>query len=122
VGVLITTLIWVGVTFVTPASDEATLREFVRRVNPGGPGWRRVVASAAAAGAPIRPLYDATNIPRGLLCAFLGTVAVYAAVFAVGMFLYANLLAGVVLTGTAIASTLSLFAVWKGMAADQDLA
>jgi solute:Na+ symporter, SSS family len=122
VGVLITTLIWVGVTFVTPASDEATLREFVRRVNPGGPGWRRVVASAAAAGAPIRPLYDATNIPRGLLCAFLGTVAVYAAVFAVGMFLYANLLAGVVLTGTAIASTLALFAVWKGMAADQDLA
>jgi solute:Na+ symporter, SSS family len=122
VGVLITTLIWVGVTFVTPASDEATLREFVRRVNPGGPGWRRVVASAAAAGAPIRPLYDATNIPRGLLCAFLGTVAVYAAVFAVGMFLYANLLAGVVLTGTAIASTLALFAVWKGMAADHDLA
>jgi solute:Na+ symporter, SSS family len=121
VGVLITTVIWVSVTFVTPASDEATLREFVRRVNPGGPGWRRVVASAAAAGDPIRPLYDATNIPRGLLCAFLGTVAVYAAVFAVGMFLYANLLAGVVLSGTAIGSTLALFAVWKGMAADQDL-
>src|SRR5690606_113438 len=73
VSVLITTCIWVGVTFVTPATDTQTLREFVRRTNPGGPGWRAVLDGAVADGQPIQPLHDATNIPRGLVCTLLGT-------------------------------------------------
>lgn len=115
VGVLITTCIWVAVTFVTPATDARTLREFVRLTNPGGPGWRKVIAAAAADGEPIQPLHDATNIPRGLVCTLLGTVAVYACIFGVGMFLYAQLLAGVLLTVVTVASLVGLFVVWKGM-------
>jgi Na+/proline symporter len=37
----ITTLIWVTVMLLTPPESEATLRDFYRRVRPGGPGWRR---------------------------------------------------------------------------------
>jgi hypothetical protein len=63
-------------------------------------------------------LHDATNIPRGLLCAFLGSVAVYATVFAVGMFLYDQPLAGVLLSAAAVAAAVAMFAVWRSLAAD----
>lgn len=120
-GVLITTIIWVGVTLVTPAEDERTLREFVRKTNPGGPGWRAVIERAARDGAPIIPLHDATNIPRGLLCTLLGTMAVYSSIFGVGMYLYARLLAGALLTVVTIASIAALLKVWRGMAAESDM-
>ncbi len=116
VGVAITTLAWVGVTLLTPPSDEAVLREFVRRTNPGGPGWRAVLDRATRDGAPIRPLHDATNIPRGLLCTFLATVAVYAGLFGIGMFLYGHAITGAVLLVTAAVSAAALLAVWRGMA------
>jgi Na+/proline symporter len=85
VGVLITTIIWVGVTLVTPAVDERTLREFVRKTNPGGPGWRAVIERAARDGAPNTPLHDATNNPRGLLSTLLGTIALNSSKFGVCM-------------------------------------
>jgi SSS family solute:Na+ symporter len=118
VGVLVTTVIWVGVTFVTPAVDERTLREFVRKTNPGGPGWRAVIERAARDGAPITPLHDATNIPRGLLCALLGTIVVYASIFGAGMFLYARPLPGAVLTVVAAAAVAALLKVWQGLPRD----
>lgn len=37
-----TTLIWMLVTWLTPAESDETLRSFYRRVQPDGPGWRRI--------------------------------------------------------------------------------
>lgn len=122
VGVVVTTIIWVGVTLATPAVDERTLRGFVTLTNPGGPGWRAVFDRAARDGAPIRPLHDATNIPRGLLCTLLGTVAVYACIFGVGMFLYAQPLTGTLLAVVTVAALAGLLVVWKGMPHDIDVA
>jgi Na+/proline symporter len=118
VGVLITTVSWLVVALVTPPSDEATLREFVRRTNPGGPGWQAVIDRAERAGAPIRPLHDATNVPRGLLCTFLGTVAVYAGLFGSGMVLYGQTTTGTVTLAVGLAATVALFRVWQGMRLD----
>lgn len=118
VGVLITTVSWLVVALVTPPSDEATLREFVRRTNPGGPGWQAVLDRAERAGAPIRPLHDATNVPRGLLCTFLGTVAVYAGLFGSGMLLYGQTTTGTVTLVVGLAATVALFRVWQGMRLD----
>lgn len=38
------TLVWVTVTFFTRPSDEGKLRDFYKRVRPGGPGWRHIAA------------------------------------------------------------------------------
>lgn len=38
----ITTVIWVGVTFITKPSTDKKLDEFYRKVHPGGPGWKPV--------------------------------------------------------------------------------
>lgn len=37
----LTTVIWLGVMFVTPPETDEVLDRFYRRVRPGGPGWRR---------------------------------------------------------------------------------
>ena len=119
VGVAITTVAWLVVTLVTPPSDDRVLREFVRLTNPGGPGWRPVFARAAQDGQPITPLHDATNVPRGLLCTLLGTVAIYAGLFGSGMVLYGDVMSGVVTLVAGAVATALLFRVWQGMAGER---
>lgn len=118
VGVAITTVAWIGVTLLTPPSDERVLREFVRRTNPGGPGWRAVVDRAARDGAPIEPLHDATNIPRGLLCTFLGTLAIYAGLLGSGLLLYGQAGPAALVLGVGLLAAAGLWRVWRGMTAD----
>ncbi|MFH2096667.1 MAG: sodium:solute symporter family protein, partial [Bacteroidota bacterium] len=38
------TAVWLIVTFLTPPSDEARLKEFYTRIHPGGIGWRRIAS------------------------------------------------------------------------------
>lgn len=48
VGVAVTTLAWLAITFATPPMDEVTLEAFVPRARRGGPGWRRGTARMPA--------------------------------------------------------------------------
>ncbi|MBT7373072.1 MAG: Na+:solute symporter, partial [Candidatus Marinimicrobia bacterium] len=41
IGALLTTIVWIAATYFTPPDDEDTLRAFVKKVNPGGPGWAK---------------------------------------------------------------------------------
>ena len=41
IGAVITTIFWIGATFLTPPDDEEILRKFVKKVNPGGLGWNK---------------------------------------------------------------------------------
>ena len=40
-GSLLTSLIWILATFLTPPDDDQTLKNFVNKINPGGPGWKK---------------------------------------------------------------------------------
>lgn len=97
-GVAVTSACWLAVAFLTRPTDAATLRRFVRCIHPGGPGWRKVCREAAAAGEPIEPPARPDNLPMGILCMFIGTVAVYGTLFATGFWIYRNLLPAAVLT------------------------
>lgn len=100
VGTAVTTLIWIGAALVTPPESDATLQRFVDAARPGGPGWRRFTPSAGASSAP-------WPVPRGLLAASLGVVAVLGALLGTGEVIYgqtgagAALLIGAVLAGVA---------------------
>ncbi len=87
-GVAITTVGWVLVTLLTPATDEKALREFVREVQPGGWGWQRVVKAAAAEGEQLRLPQREANLPAALLCVLLAAIGIYAALFAIGYAIY----------------------------------
>lgn len=40
--VLWSTVVWLGVTFLTPPTDQKVLKQFYQRIHPGGWGWRPI--------------------------------------------------------------------------------
>ena len=114
-SVAITTVGWLLVTFLTPPDDKETLRAFVVRTRAGGPGWKKVYDDAAREGIELAGRGDKWPVPFGILCSVVGCAAIYAALFAVGAFLYGNAALGVGLTIGSVVGALLLFAVWKKM-------
>ena len=112
-GVGITTVGWVIVTFLTPSTDTATLRNFYRLVHPGGPGWKRIVEEAEQEGELLEDNTEAWDVPWGILCMFLGVVAVYCTLFATGQWIYGRYLLASILTGVAAIATFLLFRAWS---------
>jgi Na+/proline symporter len=88
ITVLVTTVVWLTVTFMTQPESQATLDRFYRRVRPGGPGWRPVAARLGFAG---------DTIPGGALSWVnwvAGLAAVYCAVVSLGAYLTGSGLRG----------------------------
>ncbi len=81
--VLISTICWVTVTYLTAPTDRATLVSFYKRVRPAGPGWTSVRAEAGVGPSP-----DSMTVALGGWV--LGCVFVYSALFGTGSFLYGN--------------------------------
>jgi solute:Na+ symporter, SSS family len=115
-GVAITTVAWVGVTLLTRPTDEATLRRFYRLARPGGPGWRRVAERAAAAGEAFPDPAGDWTVPRGILAMVAGCMAVYAALFATGYWIYGRYALAAALTIVAIGSAVALARIWGAVA------
>jgi SSS family solute:Na+ symporter len=80
-AVALTTIVWVGVTFATPATDRATLVRFVCLVRPAGRGWRELRREAGVVAGP-------DSLSQAVLGWLLGCAAVYAVMFATGNALY----------------------------------
>jgi Na+/proline symporter len=109
------TLVWLSTTLLTRPEPRALLFEFYRKTRPGGPGWAKLRAMAEAEGVDIEG--DAKGkpweLPNEILCVFVGTLMIYACLFAIGNFLYGNLVAGLVLTGIAVAACVVLFRLFN---------
>jgi hypothetical protein len=109
VGILITSVSWLTVTLVTPPVDDDTLKGFVRKTRPGGPGWRHVEDLIAAEGGHrVQP-----RLALKILCVFLGTFSVWGSLFGIGGFLYGRPLYAVVLLAVAGVSMFLIFRVWE---------
>ncbi len=78
--VAITTAVWLAATFLTPPTDEATLRRFYTLARPSGPGWT-AVRRACGNLAPSEDL-QAAFVGWAASCVF-----VYSALFGVGLLL-----------------------------------
>ncbi len=96
-----TTIVWLLVTFATPATDRSTLLAFCRRVAPPGPGWTKLRAEAGVTATP-------DSMPMALLGWTSGCVFVYSALFGVGNFLFGHLTSGAICAGACVASGLVL--------------
>ena len=103
IGALLTTIVWIVATYITPPNDEKTLRKFVQKVKPGGPGWSKYTAKSDSNPWPV---------PKGILCMTLGCVAVYSILIGVGQLLYGDLI-GFILLGLSGFSFYVLNQLWK---------
>ena len=103
VGVLVTSLCWVTVTFLTRPADRETLRNFYRLIRPMGPGWRGSGATEGLGTAP------RGGPARALLSWFVACVVVYAALFGTGNLLYGETLAATACFGVGAPAAFLLF-------------
>jgi solute:Na+ symporter, SSS family len=95
VTVVVSTIVWIVVTFTTKPEPEATLESFYRRVRPGGPGWAAVSERAG---------FGREQIPGGALAWtnwIAGIIAVYATLFGIGKIVLGDLLEGLIMLAVA---------------------
>lgn len=118
IGVAVTTAAWVSVTFLTRPTDAATLRRFYRTARPGGAGWTRVAERAAEAGEPLPDPAADWTVPRGVLAMVTGCLAVYAALFATGYWIYGTYVPAAGLTVVAGIGAVALVRIWATVAGD----
>jgi len=116
IGVIITTLGWLAVTFLTKPADFKTLVSFYKTVQPGGPGWRKVLAFAKNNDDYVGETDKAWQVPQGIICMLLGCVAIYSALFATGHWIYGNTLLASSLTVLSIISAIFLIKKWSRLA------
>ncbi len=103
VTILVTTAVWVGVTYATAPTSRDVLHGFYRQVRPSGPGWTAVRAELGE------------MAPSGVLGpAFAGMVSgcvmVYSALFGAGHLLFGNTAPGLMF---AVLFLVSGTALWR---------
>ena len=106
IGILITTVGWLTVTYLTPPEKQDVLVRFCGKIRAGGPGWRKIEALAPRAGADAAD--TGWDVPTGLLCMMIGCLAVWSALFGVGYLLYGKAVLGGALCVVAVAATTGL--------------
>ena len=102
-GSLITTIVWVVATYFTPPDDDKTLRKFVEKVNPGGPGWIKYSTETISQSWPV---------PRGILCMGLGCIAIYGILLGIGQLIYGQSM-GYLMISISFISAFGLYRTWK---------
>jgi hypothetical protein len=104
IGAVLTTLIWLVATFLTPSDDQETLQNFVDKVNPGGPGWKRYSSKMNA---------EPWIVPKGMFSMFLGCTAVYGFLLSTGQFIYGNMEIGFSLFSISVLAFFGIYKLWK---------
>ena len=108
VGIVLTTITWLIVTFATKPVDEGVLKKFYLLTKPGGPGWKHIDKLIVADGEK----HVEHQLPLELLCMVIGCFTVYGALFSVGFWIYGNVIAGIVSSTVAALGTIFLFKAW----------
>ncbi|SDE98527.1 Na+/proline symporter [Pricia antarctica] len=115
--VLVTTAIWLAATYMTQPESPEVLRSFYKKIQPGGPGWAKVVNEAKADGEAIAK-DEKWSVPQGITAMLLGCVLIYTIMFATGYWIYGRTTPALVLTGVAIVSAFLLIKAWNRMKED----
>ena len=103
-GTFITTFVWMASAFLSTPEDEETLRNFVHKVNPGGPGWSKFL---------VHESIEPWPVPKGLLMMLFGSFSVYSFLIGVGQLIYGHILVGTLILFFGVASSFGLIRTWK---------
>ena len=111
--VLVTTIIWVAVTFLTPSENQTVLQNFYKKIQPGGPGWYKVVNDARNDNLELVDTKEGWSVPSGILAMLVGCALIYSVMFATGYFIYGEYGHALILTGAVIIFTYILIKLWR---------
>ncbi len=111
--VLITTIVWIVVTFLTKPEKDETLQNFYKQTTPGGPGWKKVLDTFTDKDFIKEESNKEWSVPAGILAMVLGCILVYSFMFATGNLLYGNYPTAMGLLVVIIISAFLLIRLWK---------
>jgi Na+/proline symporter len=109
IGVSITTFSWVLASFMTEKTTDEQLANFLNKVNPGGPGWNKIIARLSSKGL-LQPKNQKWKVPTGIICMIAGSMGVYGFLFSTGLFIYGELFKA---SGLLLFSLLCGFVIFK---------
>ena len=111
--VLFTSAVWLITTFITKPESDAVLRNFYLKIQPGGPGWQKVITKATNDKVEIVKDKEGWSVPSGIIAMLLGCVLIYSTMFTTGYFIYGDYYYALTLGILAIVSGYFLIKVWK---------
>ena len=120
IGVTITTISWLIVTMVTPPSNIETLQNFYKKIQPGGPGWQKVINESEENGIVITGKKEKWDVPSGILCMVFGSISVYSILFGIGYILYSKVTLGIVFMAISALSVILLMKFWKRLSTEEN--
>ncbi|MCB0372689.1 MAG: Na+:solute symporter [Muricauda sp.] len=112
---VVTSIIWLTATFVTQPESKEVLRSFYVKIQPGGPGWSKVVDEAQKENVEIVKTNEKWSVPSGLKAMLAGVVLIYSIMFATGYWIYGDYSLAIGLTALVAVSAFVLLKVWRGM-------
>ena len=118
IGVTITTISWLIVTLITPPSSMETLQNFYKKIQPGGPGWKKVIEESKAKGINITGKKEKWDVPSGILCMLFGSISVYSILFGIGYLLYSKTTTGIIFMLISVVSVIVLMKFWKRLSTE----
>jgi Na+/proline symporter len=111
--VLVTTIIWLVATYLTQPESKEVLQSFYKKIQPGGPGWAKVINDAKAENINLQNNKETWSVPSGILAMLLGCLLIYSCMFATGYWIYGDYKYAIILTITALIFGYLLARVWK---------
>ena len=118
IGVTITTISWLIVTLITPPSNIETLQNFYKKIQPGGPGWKKVIEESESKGITISGKKEKWDVPSGILCMLFGSISVYSILFGIGYILYSQTTTGIIFLIISVLSVIALMKFWKRLSTE----
>jgi Na+/proline symporter len=100
--VLITSVVWLAVTYLTSPEPESKLLQFYRRVRPGVAGWKQIAALAPEVPASRDGWYN-------LMDWLLGCLMVYMALFGIGNLLLGSTGLGILFLAVSVAAGYAIY-------------
>ena len=108
-GVTLTTITWVSVTLLTRPEDDTVLLAFYRKVRPASWGWKNLLAKYPD------EKEEVGQLPMEIGLMLIGSIMVYAALFAAGFWIYGETLPAVIATVVSAVGGVLVFRGWKKM-------
>ena len=113
IAVSFTSLVWIATTYLTKPESMETLIRFYEQVQPGGPGWKKVIDAAEKQGILFSEEQKGWDLPQSLLSVALGTLGIYAALFSTGNFIYGKWAWGLGLMFISLTSSFLVIRLWR---------
>jgi solute:Na+ symporter, SSS family len=111
--VTVTTSVWLLITFLTPSESKEVLRSFYTKIQPGGPGWKKVIKAAKDESIDLTEGETGWTVPSGIIAMLLGCLMIYSIMFATGYFIYGEYQLALPLSAIAVVSAFFLIKTWK---------